>query len=257
MKGLIIGLLTALIILVSCYAYKQNGEARKLRNDRETIEKLVYAEARIITRYVDKHGMNQALAVVAKEVASEEINAVTDNTSDSDALSIYLLKRQVNDLIKISTGVRAENLASAFKIDSLSRRVYFYQDRYLKLSYRPPMDTIDKGTFDFNYDADLTVNQYQKRNGFLGAKKNFIDIYSNDPRTTVNGVKRLSIERASYPKFRLQSSFVYNIDFKTLSPGITGRFEVKRLSVSGSYFYSPARLQWYSAVGLNYDLIRF
>lgn len=255
MKNLTI---TALLILLGVsfyYAYTKHREAVKLRNDREVIEKLVYKEAQIITRYVDRNG-SRHVTIAVNPMAEKEADRIV-NIADTAALAIGILKKQIIDLTRINTTVKAQNLTALTKIDSLNRRVYFYQDKFLKLSYRPPVDTVDSGEFDFAYNADLTVTQYSKRKHLFAPKKYLIDIYSNDPRTTVNGVRRLSIEREVQPKFRLQSALIYNVDFNTFTPGFTARFEAKRVSVSGSYLYSPVRERWFSAVGMNYDLIRF
>lgn len=261
LKFLITLVVVISLICLSVYLWLSLNEAKQETDDikraRKVITENIAVDAEIIAQKIDRDSLRHATILANENVYTPADLKNTESILDTTALAIGILKNQIIDLTKISTTIKAENLAAQVRIDSLNRRVYFYQDKFLKLSYRPAVDTVDKGEFDFAYDADLTVTQYSKRKHFLASKKYLIDIYSNDPRTTVNGVKRLSIEREVQPKFRLQSSMVYNTTFRTLTPGLIGRFEVKRFSLSGSYMYSPVRDRWFTAIGFNYDLIRF
>lgn len=253
MKNLIIAALLFLFFVSLLYACNKDKEVKKLQSDREVIEKLVYAEAKVITGSISKYKDRY----IVEETPRKEVKTIID-VSDTAALAIEILKKQIISLTEQTDIIKSEKKEALKRVDSLHRRVFFFKDEFLKLAVRHSVDSVDNGELiHFKYNADLIIDQYSKRKKPFAPKKYFIDIYSKDPRITINSVKKLSIEREVMPKFRIQSSMVYNLDFNTITPGIIGRFEIKRVSLSGSYMYSPVRDKWFTAIGFNYDLIRF
>ncbi|MXV16818.1 hypothetical protein [Hufsiella ginkgonis] len=226
-------------------------------------KKTVQAEATIIARKVDKEGLEHVTIAAAENIISAShasTTAVSVGILDTTAMAIGILKKQIENLTLINTTLKADNLRAKMELDEKKRPVYSYSDKYLDLAYRPgnPTDSADRGSFDFKYNADLNITQYWKRRWFLGAKKSFIDIYSNDPRTTVNGVKRLSVVQ-NEPRFglRVQGVTGYNLTTGATSAGPGIQFDFKRFSFQGSYQYNFQEQEWRPGLQTRVDLVRF
>lgn len=183
------------------------------------------------------------------------------NLFDSTAAKMNIAATELLSVTKISTA-RKDSLLKAQKvIDVLTKRLAFvYSDKFVSLKYTPPemADTLAAGTFDFAYNADLTLAQYQKRKWFLGRNRSYIDISSSDPRTTIRGLKQLTIEQET-PQFglRIQGSANYNPQTNTFGIGPAVRVDLGRFSIQGNYIYYPESGRWRPGIIGNYDLIRF
>lgn len=184
---------------------------------------------------------------------------------DSVAKALDIKAKQVEDIVTISTETKDSQVAFLQKrIDSLKRVSYYYKDKYLQLMIKAgnPTDTLDKGSFDFKYDADLSINQYWKRKKFLGlplgAKETYIDVSSNDPRTTVMGMKKYTVKQKQ-PEWGLRIQAIQNYSFisNSANTGIRATFDLRHMSFTGGYYYNWNLNQWRPSVSVGYDLIRF
>jgi len=184
------------------------------------------------------------------------------NIIDTAAKNQKVAASELDRVTQINFRLKADSLKAQKKIDQLTKLVayYEYSDKYVKLRYTPPKltDSIGAGTFDFSYDADLTISQYQKRKWFLAAKKSYIDISSKDIRTTIMGVKQLTVEQKT-PQFglRVQATANFNPQTNALGIGPAVRVDLGRFSVQGNYLYYPESSRWRPGIIGNYDLIRF
>lgn len=225
------------------------------------VTKAIEAEAEVINKRVDQYGRQHVIISATENTYSHQDvkSAVGEGILDTTANAIGILKKQIHDLTVINSTLKAENLKASV-ISNNGNTTYNYRDKYLDLSYKPgnPSDTLDKGEFDFKYDADLTITQYWKRKWLLAEKTSFIDIYSNDPRTTINGVKKLSIVQ-NQPSFglRVQGMSSYNLDKNELSSGPGVQFDFKRFSLHGSYQYNFTDQSWSKVIQGRYDIVRF
>lgn len=197
--------------------------------------------------YTDTAGRNHAVYSAEKnKIIEGEADRIVQQqlkpTVDSIAKSNGIKPKQVEGYMVISTTSQGLELkAMAKEMDSLRRLTIYYKDKYLELAYRPadPKDTTDLGSFDYKYNADLAIDQYWKRSFFLGAGKSYLDIYSNDKRTTINGVKRLSIiQPPSTLGARLEALTSYNFHTRDLLPGAGVRFDIGKFTARGAMFYN-------------------
>ena len=108
--------------------------------------------------------------------------------------------------------------------------IKYHQDKNLDLVYNPQNDSLK-----FAYNLELIDARYSEKKWLLGAKKNYIDLYSNDPRITVNGAKTYRIKEDPPNRFGIGLSTGYGL-------GKDG---------------NVIRLLPYVGVGLNYNLIEF
>lgn len=135
---------------------------------------------------------------------------------------------------------------------------YGYTDKYAKIRIRVPKDTLQNPTFDLNYNADLVVSQYSKRKWRFGKRLDLIDVYSTDPRATINGLKVLSVKDKER-FFSVQAQAVSNYEIRTqlmgIGPGL--RIGLGRFSLQGNHLYYLEGSYWSSSVEGRYDLLRF
>ena len=264
MKAKIVGgILIAALIVVSVYCWRLSRELAQRDQVKQKQVAAVQAEAEIIARKVDKQGLQHATIEAARNVIPYSVvrePAVSPGILDTTAMAIGILKKQIQDLTVVNTTLKAENLKAQQFIAANNKPAYRFSDKWLNVTYTPgnPGDSTDKGSFDFAYNADLNITQYWKRKWFLGAKKSYIDIYSNDPRTTVNSVKKLTVEQDA-PSFglRVQAASSYNFRTGMITAGPGLQFDFKRFSIQGSYQYSWEDEHWRPAIQTRYDLVRF
>lgn len=246
--------------LVALY-YKSMYDNRTVISD--SVTKQIQAEATIIARDVDKNGLQHVTIEATKNIIPfDDVNkvAISKGIMDTTALAIGIQKKQIETLLQINATLRAENLRATQMIASNGIKSYIYKDRFVNLKYTPSQtkDSLDAGQFDFTYNADLNITQYWKRKWFLGSKKSYIDIYSNDSRTTVNGVKQLTVQQKD-PAFglRIQAAANYNPQTGSIGVGPAARVDIGRFSVQGNYTYYPESSRWRPSINANFDLIRF
>lgn len=247
-------------VLVALY-YKAKYDNRTIIS--ESVTKQIQTEAAIIARDVDKNGLQHVTIEAAKNIIpfnNIDKVAISDGIMDTTALAIGIQKKQIESLLQVNATLRAENLRANQLIAANGSKSYVYKDKFVNLKYTPPItiDSLDAGKFDFTYNADLNITQYWKRNWVLGAKKSYIDIYSNDSRTTVNGVKQLTIQQKE-PAFGLRAQAALNINPETGSYGLgpAVRIDLGRFSVQGNYTWYPESSRWRPSINANYDIIRF
>lgn len=260
----LIGLLLIAIVFGVIQTYKLKKSESMAAMAAIKTQKTVSQAATIINRYIDTSGRNHV--VISADSNRLTTNWYKDGTAisgglvDTVARALNIAKKQLQEITQIANTTQADKLKALKKYDSLQRITYFYKDKYLQLAYRPalPGDTIDNGQFDFKYNDSLNVVQYWKKKWFMGAKKSYIDIFSNDPRTTINGVKRLVVQQEE-PSFglRIQAVGVYGFDAKKINVGPGVQFDFKRFSLTGTYYYDTDFSRWRPTVGARYDIIRF
>lgn len=217
-------------------------------------------------RYTDKNGVEHSIITDGQNVISkaEFLNPNRQKTQlDTAAENLKIAKSEILRITQINSLTKDSLLKAKTVINKLTNKIdaYEYQDKYVKLRYTPPIDKADStqtGTFDFQYNADLNIVQYQKRKWFLGAKKSYIDISSTDKRTTIRGVKQLTIEQKA-PQFGLRAQGAVNWNPQTNSVGFgpAVRVDAGRFSFAGNYLFYPQSGRWRPGLTANFDLLRF
>lgn len=248
-------------VIFSLTLLKKIDEKEK---EKYEVKKAIQVEAEIISRKIDKEGIEHVTIEATKNVLPLPLvkNTVVVGAGilDTTALAIGILKNQVKELLVINSTLKAENLKAREETRN-GQRYLSYSDKTLGISYRPPLttDTSDRGTLNLDYyNSQVSVTQYWKRKWFLGSKKGYIDISTNDIRNTINGVKQLTVEQKQ-PSFglRIQGSFNYMPSKGDYGIGPSMRVDIGRLSLNGNYNWFPNEQRWINTVSANYDLIRF
>lgn len=233
------------------------------KNKKEALQKKeIQTSATILGRKISKEGLERVTIAAAENILPKGFikdDEVRPDIVDTVASTLNINNKQVEAITIINTSLTAENLVLKKSIDSLKRVYYTYNDNFLAVKFKPA-DTIDTlPTFDYKYNAKLNYVEYWKKKfPIIGAKRSYIDIWSDDPRTTINGIDRLKIEQRQ-PQFglRLQLRSIYSITSQKLFVGPGVSFDIKRYNILGYGYYNVMDRNWFQAVGVNYDLIRF
>lgn len=135
---------------------------------------------------------------------------------------------------------------------------FSYSDQWAKIEYKRSKDSVGNGHFNFSYNAEVNYSEYWKRKHFLAPKKHYIDFWINDPRATVNGVKRIKFETKE-PTFGLDVSgkALYNGVDQKVYVGGEASLDIGKVNLSGAYLYAPAVGKWFPFVSGKYSLLSF
>jgi hypothetical protein len=260
-KNIAIAALTLLLLITAAFAWNQKNLKEKAERQTAGSRQVVTQAATIINRYID--GSSRRHAVISADSNQLPHNwyangiAISGGLVDTVAEALKIAKDKLQQITQVATTTQAAQLKAEKKIDSLQRLTYYYHDRYLQLAYRPA-DSTGNGQFDFIYNDSLNVVQYWKRNWLLGAKKSYIDIYSNDARTTINGIKRLVVEQKENPfGVRVQAMASYDFSRKLISIGPGLQIDFKRLSLTGSFYYDTDGQLFKPKFTAHYDFVKF
>jgi hypothetical protein len=225
----------------------------------------VRAENAPVKVYKDIQGVEHKIYLQQPSLTKKEVISKNLPYIDSVAEALSIKAKQLESVTTISTETRGDSIPFLQKkIDSLQRLVFFYNDKYLRLTVRtnPKSDTLAMDNFDFQYNDSLSIRQYWNRKSVLGlnlgSKQYFTDISSTDPRTTIGGLKTITIKQ-NMPSvgFRIQAVTNFNFITHSLSPGVGFRFDAHRFSLNGIYYFNTSIEQWVPVVGLRYDIIQF
>jgi len=254
------------LVLVIIFLRKDNIEMKAVitqANKKEALQKKeIQTEATILNRKISEEGLERVTIAEAENILPRGFlndDEVRPGIVDSTASDLNIRKKQVESITIINTTLAAENLVLKKTIDSLNRVFYTYNDNYLAVKFKLPdaVDTIP--TFDYMYNAKLNYVQYWKKKfPVIGAKRSYVDIWSDDKRNTINGIDRLKIEQRE-PQFglRLQLRSIYVMDSQKLFVGPGASFDFKRYNIIGYSYYNVTDRNWFQAVGINYDFVRF
>lgn len=213
----------------------------------------------IIERIVDKFG-SEHVTVNAKENTYPASILKTDtdlSVLDTIAMALDIKTKQVEQLTRVVSHLKAERLQGRYVVDSLKRRIVKYTDEYVDIAYTPnELDTV-AGKFDFMYNANLNIAQYYKRKWVLGAKDSYVDIWSTDNRVKINKVDRVTI-KPNQKKFGLTLQAVTGFDLAETELGYGYGVDVKlgRFSIQPTRVYQPSNNKWLNKVTAKYDILR-
>jgi len=115
---------------------------------------------------------------------------------------------------KVEARLTAENMRLQKLVDT---NVYRYRDPWLSFYY-----DADSNRVNLQYDTSLHIVKYHKRKRLLGSKQSFIDIFSDDPRVTINQVKRFTVAEKRQKRLGLgiHAGYSYSPLLKRLMPTV-------------------------------------
>ncbi len=189
----------------------------------------------IVGRYVAKDSTRHAL--VAEQVrtrkTAEKQTAVGKAYLDSVAAALAVSVKQVDEVSRTNATLLAENIQ--LKATVANPKKQEYRDRWLRIVYDADSNQIDS----LAYDVELTHARYWNRPWLLGDKRYYNDVFSPDPRVTINAARRFTLPEPRPRKFGIGIQAGYGFTFDPSAP-----------------FALPPT--WpYLGVGLSYNFIRF
>jgi hypothetical protein len=252
-----------LFIAVCAVGYIYFNKKSDKPGEDQLLQKNIVAEATIIAKKTDKNGIQHTIVEETNNILPKNLmmNSRTgyDTAFVDSLLSVTdILKKEVMSLTKINQSISAKNLQASSVIDSLNRKKFEYNDKNLYLSYTPTSDSTKAGVFDYRFNQDLSFIQYNRKKWFLGADHIYMDISSNSPYSTVNGVKKYTVP-SSADDFGIKATVktILLPQTNTVGSGIQLRFRYKKLTATGSNMYFPATKKWVPVIGLEYDLLNY
>lgn len=257
-KNLTIGFL--LFALILCASLLIVEKRRPVPEPEKTESKAVELDAKIIARKVDKQGIEHVILEETNRVTGmNDLSLEAKIEIDSLAKLIEIKDKQLREYYATNMQLKTGLLKAEESIDSINQRTFTYSDSYINAKF---FNTDTADYFDFSYNAELSHIKYWKRDKLLGmrigAKRNYIDIFSNDPRMTISGAKHLVIEDRESPwTFRAGGSALYVPHADILGYGPKVSVDYLGLGVNAQYLYFPESKEWNPIFNVYYDLLRW
>ena len=266
----VITVLAIVICLLTGYiAFKYFNQSQNIQvkfdakqKQDEKVHAMVQQEAKIIARNVDKDGIEHVISDVTDKIFPKSIlknpDILKDTFVDSIAKKLDIKSKQITDLTVIVSTLKAEKLKLSKAVDSLKKEYYVYNDQYLKLKFTPE-DTVTKtpAFADVSYNAKLTSTQYTKqRIPLIGKKRTYLDIFPVDPRMTIDGLQKFSVEqKQSNFGLKLQIRSLYGFDSQKFYFGPCLSFDVGRFNILAYMYYDVKSGTWLKSGGLAYNFL--
>lgn len=227
-----------------------------------SVKNQVLAEAKIIARKVDREGANHVIVETTN-------NILPANLKDSDGMydkafvdsltrNIDAKDKEITALTQISQTLLGKNLQAVAALDSANKKKFEFSDKNFYVSYTPTTDSLKSGTFNYRYNQKLNIVEYNQKKWLFGADRIYTDISSDDPNSTINGVRKLSIKRTTKDfAMKLTAKSIYLPNSGMTGSGASVRVRYKRWVVNGSQLYFPQVKQWKPVVGLEFELLNY
>ncbi len=222
-------LIALLAICVTSLSLNWRQWLNKRKSD-ERISELVElgGKAQIVTQYVRDSVQHIVFKeVVVKDNAMEKRLAITKSYADSLEQALQMSIDKITDVTKTNAKLTAQVKLLQNEVGKPPSKQY--SDKYLSLTYNPENDSLW-----LNYDVSLNMAKYAKRKWIFDKKQYFVDVWSDDPRVKIQGLKTYTI--AHEPPRRW-------------SFGLQGGY--------GITLNDPLKFAPYIGAGISYNLIHF
>jgi hypothetical protein len=258
-----------LLVLLACSIWYGVHMYNKQRNSPTTtgisssgkleaiVQKQVKTDAASISQEVDKNGIPHTVARLVKEIQQGDMDKVNADLLDTIA-ALNISRDRIKQVTQINTSLNIQNQELTKTVNDQKDAIYSFSDDNAHASVNIPRDTTKKATLKLGYNAKLVTAQYTKY-AFPRGSSRYIDIYSNDKRFTIDGIKTLTVEQ-DRPKAEASLDAVTAFDFKTgeVMSGTRVNVRLGRLGLEGKYMRSiPGDKEWRWQVGASYNLIHF
>ncbi|MFJ1323617.1 DUF6808 domain-containing protein [Capnocytophaga canis] len=219
------------LIIALCVSLLWNVRQSRERKANETkITELIAlnGKAQVVTQYVrDSITHTVYRDVMVRDKTTEKQLAITKSYADSLEHALQVSIDKITSVTK--TNARLISTVKMLQSEADKPPNKHYSDRYLSLTYNPLTDSLW-----LKYDISLNIAKYSKRKWFLGEKQYFVDVFADDPRVTIQGLKTFTVAHES-PR----------------------RWAVALQGGYGLHFTQPPLFAPYVGVGLSYNLIQF
>ena len=120
LKNILFAAISIACILLGIYSFRLKNDLDKINRKDLTTKKAIEAEAEIISRKIDKEGLQHATIAAAGTIVSQsDIKgpAVSVGILDTTAMAIGVLKKQIENLMVVNSTLRADNLRAYQALD--------------------------------------------------------------------------------------------------------------------------------------------
>lgn len=189
-KNLIIIVLSIGLVIIGLFAINQYIESSK---DKERIAALIQNSGKneIVTEYIrDSIPHTVFRDKVIKDNEAEKRLAITNSYADSLERALKMSITKIDQALKVNAQLDAK-----LKLQQVGNAITF-QDKFLKLRYVP-----DSSEMALTYDMGLNVARYSKRKWLFAKKDHYIDVFADDPRVTIKGLKSYTIQERPQKRF--------------------------------------------------------
>ncbi|CAM3557697.1 MULTISPECIES: DUF6808 domain-containing protein [Elizabethkingia] len=227
----IFAFILVVILLLASIGLNIKQELKRAEKEKETTALLTQGGN---NKIVEKYTRDSVTHTVFNEkiinnTKSEKIAALDKTYADSIQKALKISLDKIDQVTKINGRLEAQ-LALLTKQSPSGQTIKTHKDQYLDLAYYPDTDSVK-----MSYNIMMNDVRYKKKNWILGAEHNYIDMYSDDPRVTINGVKSFRIKEKPQKRF----GFGLNAGYGIAKDGNT------------------MKLLPYFGIGANYNLVEF
>lgn len=201
MRNLIIIVLSCFTIALGTVSYNQYLEKKQ---DEVRYKELLTTAGKneVVKEYIrDSIEHTVFIEKKIKDTELEKRMALTSQYADSLERALKISIAKVNQVTKVNA-----ELDATLKMVKQQDGTITYQDKYLQLLYKPQEELLD-----LNYKVHLNIARYSKRTWLLAPKKDYIDIYSDDPRVTIKGLNSFTLQERPAKRFGIGISTGYAV----------------------------------------------
>lgn len=217
--------ITAILTVSLLWNFRQFSD-RKANESRISELITLNGKAEIVTQYVHDSITHTVFKdVLVRDNTSEKHLAITKTYADSLERALRISIDKMNEVSQVNGKLTAQ--VKLLETQSGERH---YSDRRLQLTYDTLLDSLW-----LSYDVTLNLVRYDERRFFWKNKNSYVNIYSDDPRVTIHGLKTYRLEQPRPRPFGLGVQAGYGWQFTT----------------------DGLRSTPYIGIGLQYHLINF
>src|SRR5690625_3910610 len=211
------------------------------------VKEYVELEVERVVKLIDEEGFEHAVTKEVDNVVKhyEQLSDSAKNKLDSVTRLLNISRKQLSEWRSYAVTLE-DSLMKAEKIGD----TFVYNDKYSTIKFFP-----DSQTFSLKYNATINHAEYYKRNWFLGPKKHYIDFWIEDPRATINNVKRIRFEPKK-PFIGLEIDAVgrvgHDVEF-----GSEALMRIGNGKLGAGYTYGLNNSEWKPVFVGKYNLISY
>lgn len=136
---------------------------------------------------------------------SSKVAALGTSYADSLQQALKISLDKIDQVTKINGKLIAQ-LALQTKQTETGQAIKTHKDKYLDLVYFPDNDSLQLA-----YDINLNDVRTHDKKWLFGKTNNYIDLFSDDKRVTINGVKSFRIKETQPKRFGLGLNAGYGL----------------------------------------------
>ena len=207
------------------------------------------AEVDRVNDIIDEKGFHHAV-IDEVENTVEDISRVRDSAKQELDSIINLLdieRSRVKEWRQYAVSWKDSFMTATRVNDSLFK----YSSKNLNIEF---VNRVDTPYFNYRYDANINHLSYWSKKTFLSPKRHYIDFWIEDPRATINGVRRIKIQSPIRP--RIEVNAVGRYDIRPLGGGEV-YYRNGRMGVGIGYLYDFEQKEWLPSINTKFNIIEF